>query len=114
MLPELREPSTTHQARLEDEHWPFRLAASKPLGYDELMKNILLSLDDVTYQRVEHKAVALGTSVDQMIAEHLQNWASQEDAMEQARRDMNALFARQDWRFAVGAADDREQRNARR
>jgi hypothetical protein len=99
---------------LANEHWPFCLAASEPLGYHETMKNITLSLDEATYQRVEHQAVVLGTSVGEMIVAHLQNWALQEDGTEQARRDMNIFFARPDWRFAVGAADDREQRNARR
>jgi len=77
------------------------------------MKNITLSLDDVTYQLVEHKAVATGTSVDQLILEHLQDWASHEERLQQARRDMSFLFQRPNWRFAVGTADDREQRNAR-
>lgn len=77
------------------------------------MKNITLSLDDVTYQLVEHKAVASGTSVDELILEHLQDWASHEERLQQARRDMSVLFQRANWRFAVGSADNREQRNAR-
>ncbi len=90
-----------------------RLAVSETRGYDGIMKNITLTLDDATYALVEQKAVASDTSVSRLIAEHLRQWSADEDATEHARRSMTALFARPDWRFAVGTADDREQRNAR-
>jgi len=78
-----------------------------------MMKNITLTLDDVTYGLVEHKAITLDLSVSEVIAEHLRQWAVQEDVRDQARRSMSDLFNDQNWRFAVGTADDREQRNAR-
>ena len=77
------------------------------------MKNITLTLDDVTYGLVEQKATALDTSVSQVIAEYVRQWTADEDGTEQARRSMSGLFAQPNWRFAIGTADDREQRNAR-
>ena len=80
---------------------------------DAIMKHITLTLDDTTYGQVERMAVALDTSVDQLIADHLRQWTVDENAAQQARRRMTALFAQPTWSFAVGTADDREQRNAR-
>ena len=77
------------------------------------MKNITLTLDDFTYGLVERKAFTLDLPVSEVIAEHLRHWAVEEDVTEQARRSMSSLFNEPNWRFAVGTADDREQRNAR-
>ena len=77
------------------------------------MKNITLTLDEATYWMAEQKAVSLDTSVSQVVAEYLRQWTAGQDATVQARRRMAALFAQPNWRFAVGTADDREQRNAR-
>lgn len=76
------------------------------------MKNVTLTLDDATYGLVEQKAIALNASVDEVIAEFVRQWSA-EGSTEQVRRRMSDLFAQPDWRFAVGTADDREQRNAR-
>ena len=83
------------------------------LTYDMVMKNITLTLDDATFGLVEQKAIALDTSVSGVIAEYLRQWTADEDATEQARRSMTALFSQPSWRFTVGTADGREQRNAR-
>ena len=77
------------------------------------MKNVTLTLDDATYGLVERKAIALDASVSQVIAEFVRQWTADDDGTEQARRSMSDFFAQPNWRFAVGTADDREQRNAR-
>ena len=81
--------------------------------YDSIMKNITLILDDATYGLVEQKAMALDTSVSRVIADYLRQWTADEDTMEQARRNMTALFMQPNRGFTVGTADGREQRNAR-
>jgi hypothetical protein len=77
------------------------------------MKNITLTLDEATYWMAEQKATSLDTSLSRVVAEYLRQWTADEDATEQARRRMAALFAQPNRRFAVGLADDRAQRNAR-
>lgn len=77
-----------------------------------IMKTITVSIDDETWTRAEQKAAALDTSVREVVVEHLRQWA-EADAIQQARRAMTERFAQPGWRFAVGAPDNREQRNAR-
>ena len=78
------------------------------------MKNITLSLEDDIYSQAEVKAVALHTSVSEVAVDYLRLWAAQNSSVEQARQHMAAMFAQPNWRFAVGTADDRTLRNARR
>ncbi len=78
------------------------------------MKNITLALDDKTYRQAEEKAVALHTSVSEVAADYLRQWASEGATAEQARQHMAAMFAQPNWRFGVGTPDDRTLRNARR
>ena len=76
------------------------------------MKTITMQIDDGIWSRAEQKAAALATSVDEVVVQYLQQWAD-DDAIEQARRDMSQRFSAADWRFSVGQPDDRGQRNAR-
>jgi hypothetical protein len=77
------------------------------------MKTISVTLDDDVYQRAEHKAEALQTSVSQVAAEYVSRWAAEDDLLTEARSQMTARFAQPDWQFAVGSADNRAQRNTR-
>jgi hypothetical protein len=77
------------------------------------MKTVTLTIDEETFSRAEQKAASLQTSVSKVVAEYLQKWAVG-SAIDQARTAMSNRFANPDWQFAVGAADNREQRNARR
>ncbi len=77
------------------------------------MKNITLTLDDSTFSKAEQKVVALHTSVSEVAADYVRQWASEGATVEQARQPMATMFARPNWRFAVGTPDDRTQRNAR-
>ena len=76
------------------------------------MKNITVDIDDATYIKAERKALGLAMSLPQVVTNYLRDWA-EEEAIEESRRLMTARFARPNWEFAVGTADDREQRNAR-
>jgi len=78
------------------------------------MKNITLTLDDTTFSKAEQKAVALHTSVSEAAMDYLRRWTSEGASVEQARQHMATMFARPNWRFAVGTPDDRTLRNARR
>ena len=78
------------------------------------MKNITLTLDENTYLQAEQKAVALHTSVSEVAADYLRQWASEGATVEQSRQHMATMFAQPNWRFAVGTPDDRTLRNARR
>ena len=91
-----------------------RLEATAACAYSEGMKNITLSLEDDVYLKAKVKAVALQTSVSEVAVDYLRHWASQNASVEQARQQMAAMFAQPNWRFAVGTADDRTLRNARR
>jgi len=92
---------------------PSRLAMHQLSAYHEFMKNITLTIDDDILQRAEQKASRLDTSVSNVVAVYLGQWADAQDAVEEARRDMSVRFGQPSWHFAVGTADDREQRNAR-
>jgi hypothetical protein len=78
------------------------------------MKTISLEIDHATWIKAQQKAEALATSVDQVIRDYVRHWATEENAIDEARRLMTARFAHPDWEFAVGTPDDRELRNARR
>jgi hypothetical protein len=76
------------------------------------MKTLTMSIDEETLSRAESKAAAMSTSVDQVVAEYLRQWAG-DTGIRDARAGMTARFARPDWQFSVGAPDSRELRNAR-
>ena len=76
------------------------------------MKTITMDIDEATLSRAEQKAAALDTSVSEVVTEYLRQWAD-EGEIRQARAAMKERFAAPNWRFAVGAADDRGERNAR-
>ena len=80
---------------------------------DQAMKSTTLTIDENMYAKAERKASALQTSVGEVVAEYLHQWAAEDASLESARRDMNALFTQPNWQFAVGTPDEREQRNAR-
>jgi hypothetical protein len=76
------------------------------------MKTITVNIDEETWSRAQQKAVALETSVSQVVVEYLRQWANG-DAIQRARNAMTERFAQPGSRFAIGTPDDREQRNAR-
>lgn len=79
-----------------------------------MMRTISIDLDDDLYVEAERKASALQKSVGDVVADYLRHWAAETPSLEEARQALKERFARQDWEFAVGTPDDREQRNARR
>jgi hypothetical protein len=91
-----------------------RLETIGRCAYSEGMKNITLTLDDDVYSKADEKAVTLHTSVGEVAVDYLRRWASEGASVEQARQHLATMFAQPNWRFAVGAPDDRTLRNARR
>ena len=82
--------------------------------YANGMKTIEVSIDDDTYSKAEEKAVALSTSLPNVVADYLRQWTADEERVEEVRRKMSELFAKPGWRFGLGTPDTREERNARR
>ena len=81
------------------------------------MRILEIEVDDSVLEKAEQKAQSLATSVSNVVANYLETWtadAAQQDRLHQARQELKARFAKQDWQFAVGTPDTREQRNARR
>jgi hypothetical protein len=78
------------------------------------MKTIDVPIDDETYSRAQGKALALSTSLPDVVANYLRQWTGGEERREEARRTMSQLFAQPDWQFGVGTRDTREERNGRR
>lgn len=78
------------------------------------MKTIAVEIEDDLYTKAQRKASALESSVPQVITDYLRVWAADASAIEDARRKMIALFSQPNWQFTLGAADDRNLRNARR
>jgi hypothetical protein len=76
------------------------------------MKTITMNIDEETLLRAEQKAVAMATSINEVVADYLRQWADS-DEVQVARAQMSQRFAERDWHFSVGKPDTREQRNAR-
>jgi hypothetical protein len=92
------------------------------LGGHQQMRTLEVQLDDSLLDQAERKARSLQTSVGDIVASYLENWATESDRrdrehkeqMAQAHQELRARFVRRDWQFAVGMPDTRDQRNARR
>jgi hypothetical protein len=78
------------------------------------MKTIAIHIDDEIYSKAEQKAVALSTSVPDVMVDYLRHWAADDNRIEDARQRMIELFAHPQHEFGVGIPDTREERNARR
>lgn len=78
------------------------------------MQTIAVPLEDAVYAKAQQKALALETSVPEVVANYLRSWTSDTAALSEAHETLRARFAKRDWDFAVGTPDDRSQRNARR
>ena len=79
------------------------------------MQTVAVPLEDDIYRKAHSKAAAAGTSIPDVLAQYLRDWALDGGSeIELARQAMKARFAQPDWKFSVGKPDDRSQRNARR
>lgn len=57
------------------------------------MKNITVGIDDEIYLKARRKAASLDTSVSQVVATFLQNWAAEEELKKSRAKKLRKLFA---------------------